>query len=160
MAVARTPFDVRRQVSQPLSPVEQAVLDICQRAAAEGRQLDSIEDMRMELGALSYSTVPGVMKRLEEKGYITREIYQRGRRVCITATGQCTVPPSCTAPHWRNRTENVPSPAIQAVREKSQSLSSWLEAKARREGKSIADMLMDCVYAGANALRAEEEEGE
>jgi hypothetical protein len=141
----------------PLSPIEQAVLGVCEKAAAEGRELDSIEDMRMELGALSYSTVPGVMKRLEEKGYITRQIFQRGRLVCITSTGQCTAPPRDQTPHWRVRTDRVQTPAIQSVRERSKPIAAMIEAEARLLGKSLSDFLGDLVYIGWSEYQAEKE---
>jgi hypothetical protein len=141
----------------PLTQIEDQVLTICKRAAAEGRELDSIEDMRMALGALSYSTVPGVMKRLEAKGYITRQIFQRGRTVCITATGQCTLPPRDQTPHWRVRTERVPAPAIQCLREKAKPVSAMIEAEARLLGKSLSDFLGDLVYIGWHEYQAEKE---
>lgn len=143
-----------------LTAIERAVLKICKRAAAEGRELDSIEDMRMELGALSYSTVPGVMKRLEAKGYITRQIYQKGRQVCIVSTGQCTLAPRDQTPHWRVRTDRVPSPAIQSVREKAKPVAAMIEAEARLLGKSLTDFLSDLVYIGWHEYQAEKEAGE
>jgi hypothetical protein len=141
-----------------LTAVEQAVFDICLRAAREGRELDSIEDMRTELGALSYSTIPGIMKRLEAKGYITRQIFQRGRIVCIASTGQCTMPPHDQTPHWRVRTDRVATPAIQQVRERSKPISSMIEAEARLLGKSPADFLADLVYIGWHEYVAEKGE--
>jgi SOS-response transcriptional repressor LexA len=158
MAAPKTQFEVRRRANESLTAVEQRVYEICVRAAEEGRELDSIEDMRMELGALSYSTIPGIMKRLEEKGYISRTIYQKGRRVCITSSGQCTTDPSNTAPHWRLRTEKVPAPAIHQIRERAKPLAQMIEAKARSLGKPVHEFLMDCVYVGFHEIMHDAEE--
>lgn len=160
LAAPRTVFDVRHAANAPLSPIEQRVLEICKRAADEGRELDSIEDMRMELGALSYSTVPGIMKRLEAKGHISRRIYQRGRVVCIAATGQCTAEPSNQAPHWRFRTDQPQTPTIQAIRERAKPIAAMIEAESRLTGKPIAEFLADLVYIGWHEYQAEKECGE
>lgn len=141
----------------PLTPVEQMVLDICKRAAAEGRELDSIEDMRMELGALSYSTIPGIMKRLEAKGYIERTIYQRGRTVCVVETGQCTAPPKCTVPHWRTCPDRAPSPTIQVVRETNRPIAAQIEAESRILGYSLPDFLAELVKRGWHEYLADKE---
>jgi hypothetical protein len=130
---------------------------MCVKAAAEGRELDPIEDMRMALGALSYSTIPGIMKRLEAKGYISRTVYQRGRQVCIAATGKCTAEPRNTAPHWRFRTDRTPTPTIQTVREKAKPVAAMIEAEARLLGKSLTDFLGDLVYIGWHEYQAEKE---
>lgn len=160
MAVPKRPFDVARNVAARLSPIEREVLRLCERAAAEGRLLESIEEMRHGLGALSYSTVPGIMKRLEAKGYISRKVFQRGRQVCITATGQCTAPPSNTAPHWRFRVETPPTPAIQAVRERARSMAELIESEARQLGKPLSVFLADLVYIGWHGYKAEKEQDE
>jgi hypothetical protein len=144
----------------PLTAIEKRVLEICVQAAEEGRELDSIEDMRQAIGAVSYSTVPGVMKRLEAKGYIERTIFQKGRQVCIPSTGKCTALPANTAPHWRLRPNTVPSPAIQAVAERSKPIAAMIEAEARRAGKPMAVLLADLVYIGWHEYLAEQERGE
>lgn len=155
-AAPKTPFGVRNAFA-PLTAIERRALEICEQAAEEGRELDSIEDMRMALGALSYSTVPGIMKRLEIKGYITRTIYQRGRKVCILATGQCTLTPKNTAPHWRVRTDRTPTPTIQSIHERAKPVATMIEAEARLLGKSLTDFLGDLVYIGWHEYQAEKE---
>lgn len=159
-AAPQTPFDVRHSSRGALTPIEQRVLDICESAARDGRELDSIEDMRMTLGALSYSTVPGIMKRLEAKGLITRRIYQKGRVVCIAATGKCTAEPRNTAPHWRFRTDRTPTPTIQSVAQRAKPVAAMIEAEARLHGKSLTDFLGDLVYIGWHEYQAEKEQGE
>lgn len=155
MAAPQNMFDVRRSVG--LTPIERRVLEICEQAAEEGRELDSIETMTEAIGATGVSTVPGIMKRLEGKGFISRTVYQKGRRVCISATGKCTLPPNNTAPHWRNRIEGAPAPTIQAISQRSKPLAQMIETEARRLGKPIAEFLMDCVYVGFHEIHRESE---
>lgn len=156
-AIARTYKTDAKVRDAALSQIERAVLSICEQAAEDGRPLESIEEIMNEVGVDGFSTVPGIMKRLEEKGFIRRNIYQRGRQVCIVATGQCTAPPKCTAPHWRLRpkSEPIPTPAIHLVRQ--QSISAQIEQDARSEGKSMAEHLMSLIYIGHHAYRAERE---
>ncbi len=142
---------------QELTPIEQSVMDFCKRAAAEGRPLESADTIAAAIGATGVSTVAGIMKRLEQKGYITRQIFQRGRVVCIAETGQCSLPPNDTSPHWRLRTENVPAPAIQAVRERAPSVMVMVEKYAKLEGCDTQTMLHHFVYIGAHAYAAEKE---
>jgi SOS-response transcriptional repressor LexA len=47
-------------------------------------------DIEMELGCNSASVAPVVVKRLEEKGYITVTRYQRAREITVLATGAKT----------------------------------------------------------------------
>jgi hypothetical protein len=158
MAAPKTLVDVRLAANLPLSAVERTALRICQDAAAKGEPITQ-DIIREAVGSVNFtgSTSAHILNRLEEKGYITRTFYQRGVQVCIKATGQCTLPPRNTAPHWRHRTESAPAPTIQTIRERSQSVASWMEARARREGKSLHEFAIDCVYAGALAIMAEEE---
>jgi SOS-response transcriptional repressor LexA len=152
----KTPFEVYR--SSSLSPIERDVLLLCEEAARHGQPAPSIEELTCAIGATGVSTVPGIMKRLEAKGYITRQIFQRGRTICITSTGQCTLPPHDRTPHWRTRTEQVPTPAIQAVREKVKPVAAMIEAEARLLGKSLSDFLGDLVYIGWAEYAAEKGE--
>lgn len=156
-AAPRTAFDVRHAFCAPLTPIEQTVLDRCREAAAAGSLAPSIEELTAAIGAAGVSTVPGIMNRLEAKGYITRKIYQRGRVICISETGQCTLPPNDQTPHWRFRTDRVPSPAIQSFRDKAKPVSAMIEAEARLLGKSLTDFLSDLVYIGWHEYQAEKE---
>jgi hypothetical protein len=144
----------------PLTPIEQRVFDCYQRAARLGAPAPSTEEMTEMIGALSDSTIPGITRRIEEKGYITRQIFQRGRVICIAETGHCTAPPNDTSPHWRLRADRVPTPAIQAVRQRSMPLAAMIEAEARLTGRSLTDFLADLVYIGWHEYAAEKERGE
>lgn len=148
-----------------LSHIERAVLSICEQAANAGRPLESNDDIMEALTSCGFylsayggGTIPGIMERLQRKGFIERIKYQRGRQVCITATGKCTAPPACTAPHWRLRPKNdpIPTPAIHKVRERAP-MAQQIELEARRLGKSMSDFLADLVYIGFHAYQAEQE---
>lgn len=155
-------YDLRRQTLRDvaLTQIEIDVLAICRRAAADGRELEPTEVIMARLGLSGYGTVPGVLKRLEAKGLISRNIYQRGRQVCIVDTGQCTAAPSCTAPHWRLREAQVPTPAIQQVRQRMQNEASLIEQEARKLGKPMSDFLADLVYIGWHEYDRRREDGE
>lgn len=157
MAAPRTFAEVRRRANEPLTAIERAVFERCRAAAKAGEPAPSIEELTEAIGANGVSTVPGIMKRLEDKGYITRTIYQKGRQVCIAATGECTAQPRDTTPHWRFRTENPPAPAIHHLAQRNKPLAQMIEAKARELGKPIHEFLMDCVYVGFHEIAAEEE---
>lgn len=89
--------------SASLNPIENNLLRICERAAAEGRTLESNAQLVEQLGAGGGSTISTVLKRLETKLLVRRQIFQKGRIVTIVATGQSTAPPPCRVPHWRER---------------------------------------------------------
>lgn len=151
----------RRVERVPLTPIEKRIYDACLEAAVGNLPAPSVETLTVMIGASAPSTVPGIMGRLEAKGYITRNIYQRGRQVCIVDRGICTLAPANTAPHWRlrPRTESPPTPAIQQLRQREQSLTAMIEQEARSRGVPFATMLEDLVYIGWHGYRAEKEEG-
>lgn len=157
MPAPSTAFAVRQEVNS-LTPVERTALEWCKRAAANGEQLTRADVCRA-IGSNNHEggTSAGVLNRLEAKGHIKRTAYQRGVQVCITATGQCTALPRNTAPHWRQRTEMVPTPAIQAIRERSKPIAAMIEAEARMSGKSHSEFLADLVYIGWHEYQAEKE---
>jgi hypothetical protein len=161
MAAPRSITEVRKIANAPLSTIESIALECIRQIASEGRRATKAE-ICAAIGSDNYEggTVSGVIGRLESKGYIQRETYQRGMKLCIVATGQCTAPPRDTSPHWRLRTESVPTPAIQAVRERNKPVSAMIEAEARQLGKHQADFLADLVYIGWHEYQAEKETGQ
>lgn len=142
----------------PLSVTERIALACVEQIASEGRRV-SQDEINAAIGSQNTtgSTAAGILGRLEAKGYIERHIYQRGVQVCIVSTGQCTAPPANTAPHWRLRTEQVPAPAIQAIRERAKPIAAMIEAEARMLGKPMSEFLADLVYIGWHTLEAEKE---
>lgn len=140
----------------PLTPVEKVALNFLKGRASQGSPV-SRADIVEAIGSQNWlgGTAAGILNRLEEKGLITRTFFQRGVQVCIVETGQCTAAPTCTAPHWRNRTENVPAPAIQAVRERVPTVLEMAEKAAKLEGCDTQTMLHHFVYIGAHAYMQE-----
>lgn len=74
----------------PLTNFEKIAYRMIQHAAAHGLPCPTNLDIEIELGCNSTSIAPVVVRRLEEKGYITVTRYQRAREVTITETGQST----------------------------------------------------------------------
>jgi hypothetical protein len=142
----------------PLTPTENIALEALKQIASENRRATKAE-ICAAIGSDNYEggTAPGVVNRLEDKGYVTTNRFQRGFQVCIVATGQCTALPTDTTPHWRLRTDSVPTPAIQSVRERSKPIAAMIEAEARLLGKSLSDFLGDLVYIGWSEYQVEKE---
>lgn len=155
-----------------LTFIEQSVLDICIADVAAGRALRTNEEIAALIGADGVATVPGILKRLEDAGYIKREIYQRGRVVCIHACGnsqrprseqraaveKCTLPPPCTVPHWSTIKDRVPTVAIQTLRTFDEDAARWIDETARRLRRDARDLIAECVARGIREIQAEESE--
>lgn len=136
--------------SPSLSAVEKTALEFCQQRAREGKPVTRA-DIAVAIGSQNLwgGTAPGVLNRLEAKGFITRTYYQRGVQVCIAETGECTAPPASRATHWRNREEPVQSPPLHALRYgRNPTAVRIIEHEAVQSGKSMQDFLMDLVFNG------------
>ena len=152
MGGPRSSIDVGREAT--LSAVETIALRYCVEAIAAGRRITQ-DGLCAAVGGSGGGTAPTILKRLEEKGYITRKIFQRGVQVCIKTTGQCSLPPPDTSPHWRLRTERTLAPAANTVR--NEQIGSAIEADARARGVNIQTHLHDLVYIGHHAYRTEQD---
>lgn len=73
-----------------LTSQEKIVYEMIVKAAQQGRPCPSNLDIEMEVGCNSSSIPPGIVKRLEDKGYIKVIRFQRAREVFINATAQKT----------------------------------------------------------------------
>lgn len=133
----RFPFD--NDPLPAMTPIERQVFEICETAADAGKILPSNDDIAARIGSQSSggSTVAGVLKRLTDKGYITHDVYQRGRQVTIVATGRQTAPPACTTPHWRKILEraqgNTPTLPRHTIANTLPTLRAYLEKMMREE---------------------------
>jgi hypothetical protein len=157
-----SPVEVMRSAgrdSSALSPVEKTAFEFCRRRAAEGKPVNQL-DITLAIGSQNFTggTAAGVLARLERKGLITRMFYQRGLQVCIAETGECTAPPACRATHWRLREQDVQTPPLHRVRERSPILARVIEDEARKAGKAIPDFLMDLVANGLELYLEQVEE--
>jgi len=145
---------------QQLSPVEKTALDYireCIRTKSRVTQLGIMHAIGSQ--NTTGGTSAGVLKRLEDKGYITRTFYQRGLQVCDAETGECSIPPTCRTTHWRKRKEDCPTPPIHIVRNRAPNLAGLVEAEARKSGMALQDFLMDLVYNGLELWLETQEAG-
>lgn len=131
-----------RQPGLPdLTPVERQIYEMCVTAANEGRELDSTEIMATRIGANSFSTVPGILKRLERKGWITRSVFQKGRQVCIVQSGRCTIAPPDQTPHWRlivdRSKDSTPTIARHTIAQTVPALMTYLDRMMREENLTL-----------------------
>jgi hypothetical protein len=160
MVAPTTAFEVRRNANAPLTVIERIALECLKQIAAEGRQATQPELCAATGVGYQTGALPAILKRLEDKGHIKRQVFQRGMIVCIPALNVCTAPPKDTSPHWRLRTERVPTPAIQAVREHAKPVAAMIEAEARLRGVPLASFLADLVYIGWHGYQTEKEGAE
>jgi len=153
----------REDDSPPLSAVEQTALEFCKSRAEQGLPVTRA-DIAIAIGSQNLwgGTAPGVLNRLEQKGYITRTYYQRGVQVCIAETGECTAPPACRATHWRNRDQDVQTPPLHAIRQHRPTAVRVIEQEATRSGKPMHEFLQDLVFNGLEMWleKCENEAGE
>ena len=139
--------DMRGQPA--LSAVEQTALDFIRSKAAAGEPVTRA-DIAIAIGSQNLwgGTAPGVLNRLEAKGYITRTFYQRGLQVCCAKTGQCTAPPQSRATHWRNREEKVATMPGHEIKRRSLPVGLVIEMEARKAGYSLQDFQMMLILNG------------
>lgn len=142
---------------QPLTAIENVAYEALKQIANEGRRATQPELCAATGVGYQTGALPAILKRLEEKGHITRQVFQRGMTVCIVETGQCTAAPECTVPHWRSITDRPPTPAIHQVRQHDMSIARWIETEARTKGRNMADFLVELVLRGAQDYRADQE---
>lgn len=141
------------------SETAELVMEVIRKAAGEGIQMPSNDDIAAELGLQGSSTVPGIVNRLEARGLIKVDRYQRSRRVTIVATGESTAMPKNTSPHWRQRPCNLPTPSLPAIRRKNQDITQRIMVAARREQRDFVQFLADMVWLGFEQYEAEKAEG-
>ena len=78
-------------------------LAILEFAAKEGQPCPKNETFCMRLGFASTSGPVAMLARLERKGMIRVQRFQRSRVVEIIASGKKTAAPENTTPHWRDK---------------------------------------------------------
>ncbi|GAA0295678.1 hypothetical protein GCM10009087_01780 [Sphingomonas oligophenolica] len=147
----------------PLSEWERKTLALITEAAEAGRRAPTADDIQEHTGCNSISTTVTIVQKLEKRGLIAVERFQRSRRMTIVATGKRTAAVINEAPHWRSGTgpRSAPSVPISWVQARKPDLAREMIVAARREGMSVQDFLGALVWAGwqvrVTALRAQEE---
>lgn len=131
-----------------LTERERIVFEALNAAAEASLPAPKHDELNDLIGCTSTSTSPTIVGRLVDKGLIEREVFQRTRRICIVATGKCTAMPMSSAPHWRDRPKDVPTPSIAAVRERRPDIAAQIFTQAAKMGKPAVEYLADLVYVG------------
>jgi DNA-binding MarR family transcriptional regulator len=134
---------------------ERLVLRALIRAANAGQPCPKADDLQELLGCYSNSTPTEVIRRLEKRGLIKVERYQRGRRVTIVSTGKMTRACVNTAPHWRDRPRDVPTPSAVSLQQRRPDTAAQIFAEARKLGKAPQEFLADLVWVGWRETRRE-----
>jgi hypothetical protein len=137
---------------------EEIVMRMIGEAIRDRRECPTNDDFSHAIGcALGSATTPTILHRLEAKGLIAVKRYQRSRQVIDIRTGKSTAAPANTAPHWRDRKkrDNVPTPALGAMRVRNAEMTARIMVAARREGRDLIDFLGDLVWMGFHVYEEE-----
>jgi DNA-binding MarR family transcriptional regulator len=128
---------------------EQVVLGILVEAAEHGARCPSNEDIAEKLG-FALSAPPQILNRLERRGEIAVERYQRSRRVTVISTGKATAPVKNKTPHWRAvpRPASMPSLSPTYVQQRRPDLARDMMVAARHEGLTFQDFVLELIWAG------------
>ena len=146
-----------------LPEMERVALALIAEAAEAGRQAPTADDIQERTGCNSISTTVNLVRRLELRGLIEVERFQRTRRITLVSTGKRTAAVSNETPHWRKgpRPRSVPAVPISYVQQRKPELAREMIVAARREGLNVQDFLGELVWAGWKArLRAMKEGAE
>lgn len=136
-----------------LSEMERETLALIAEATEAGRPAPTADDIQERTGCNSISTTVNMVRRLELRGLILVERFQRTRRITLVSTGKRTAAVSNETPHWRNtpRKRRAPSVPLSYVQQRKPDLAREMIVAARREGLSMQDFLGELVWAGWRA---------
>jgi len=91
---------VRECVVSALSSAERAALELVREAARHGQLAPTSDEIAEAARVESLSTPTAILRRLQLRGLIYVESYQRGRRIWLP-DGRSTAAPQCTTAPWR-----------------------------------------------------------
>lgn len=131
-----------------LSQREVMLVGIVRNCTEAGEPVPSIDDIAEQLDVANGGTVPEMFRRLHDMGIIINKPFQRGRQVCLVETGKWSALPMSTAPHWRDRPKDVPTPAPTVVRERRPDVAAEIFTQAAKLGKPAVEYLADLVFVG------------
>jgi len=122
---------------------------LCRAAEADERCPTSIEIATM-LDCSPGGTATGIVARLERRGLIQVERYQRERRVTIVATGKSTAQVRTPAPHWRTRPRPASMPSVSPtyLTAKRASMGAELVMAAQQEGMTVQEFIAELAWTG------------
>ena len=138
---------------QALTAWEREVLTCIAEAAEAGRAAPTGDELQERCGCESISTTVHLVQRLERKGLIRVERFQRTRRITILSTGKATAPVINQTPHWRTRKRpgRIPSASLHALKSRDPNMAIAIIKAARREGMALDDFIAELVWAGWQA---------
>lgn len=131
-----------------LTERETMLLGIVRECTEAALPVPSIDDISERLGVANGGTVPELFRRLHDMGVIINKPFQRGRQVCLVETGKWSAAPMSTAPHWRDRPRDVPTPAPVVVKVRRPDIAAEIFTEAARLGKPAVEYLADLVFVG------------
>jgi DNA-binding MarR family transcriptional regulator len=112
------------------------------KSAEKGERANTVDEMCAHLGCSDGGTMTAIEQRMERKGWIVVERFQRWRRVTIVATGKKTKQAPNPVPHWRHRPEHQMEPVALLRLHHPEAFQEML-IQARRERRSLAAYLAD-----------------
>ena len=131
-------------------PWEAMVYRSLSRAAENGERCPTSIEIATMLDCSPGGTAAGIVKRLERRGLISVERYQRERRVTIVATGKSTAQVKTPAPHWRTRPRPASMPSVSPtyLTAKRASMGAAIVMAAQQEGMSVQEFIAELAWAG------------
>lgn len=117
-------------------------------AAEAGLPAPMADDLVEVSGYSAVSSTVDAVRRLEQRGLIEVRRYQRSRQIMIVESGLWTARPLNTAPHWRERPRDIPTPSPVAVKARAPDVSADILKWASSRGVSLSEALADLVYVG------------
>jgi hypothetical protein len=136
------------------------VLQALMAAADEAKPCPTADDILWILGHagfeyISVASTVNILQRLEARGLIEVERWQRSRRVKIVATGQYTADPENKTPHWRlDPPKGVPTPSPAEIRAREPAIAEQIFRRASQEGLSSSEYLSRLVWIGWQQMEA------
>ena len=140
-------------MTEDLPEMERETLALIAEATEAGRPAPTADDIQERTGCNSISTTVHLVQRLERRGLILVERFQRTRRITVLETGKRTAAVGNQTPHWRSgpRPRAAPAVPLSYVQQRKPDLAREMIVAARREGLSVQDFLGALVWAGWQA---------
>lgn len=142
--------------AQNLSPWESRAYAAIERAANDGARFPTADDLIEAIGCESHASTVNVVNRLEQRGLIVVERFQRERVGTIVATGKRTAEPRTRSQHWRAAT--IPEP-LKVIQRRDPELFRELLVAGRCHRAGQAQFLAKLIEAGWRLIQSAEVKG-
>lgn len=133
-----------------LTERERIVFDAMNAAAEACLPAPKHDELNELIGCTSTSSSPTIVRRLEEKGLIQVERFQRTRQVCIVATGKCTAIPMGSHAHHvaRGIGKDTPVPSPQTMKAREPDLFRAIAVDAGAHNVPLVEFMQDMMAFG------------